>query len=1103
MGGSSSAKGRGKSSGGNKHNGKSGKGKGKKGGKNKGASNNKLSSNARELAEIKALEDRVVIEAPRKGQIYADEVQLPDASDSTSNAVVDQSKVEAQNKASSSSSGPLLTKKFFSDLPISRKTNSGLKDNKFLQMTPIQRAAIPHALAGRDIMGEAKTGSGKTLAFLIPVLEKLYRERWSSLDGLGALIISPTKELAYQIFQVLKQIGKHHDFSAGCLVGGRDFESEQKGITKMNLIVATPGRLLQHLEETSLFQTDNLQILVLDEADRILDLGFKDVMNNILEQLGSANSRQTLLFSATLRPNIHQLANCALSSEKQVLALNGGGNRTTGGTPGAYSAATGDTSLLTQDQQMEKNRLQQHYTILPLNEKITMLFAFLRAHSQKKTIVFFSSCKQVRFFYETFKRLKPGPALFEFHGKMSLTKRLLIFNSYLEKERAACLLSTDVASRGVDFPEVDWVVQVDCPDSVDTYVHRVGRTARFQNFGNSLLMLLPTEKNGFLKKLVNRKIVDTCEGYDECSRSTTGHDSQTSIGARRKQDRLSDDSEGGDDEARTPAENVKRKNQHQHQAVLKQVKMKQSKQIAILPQIRSMLSQLPNVNHLAKKAFQSYCKSYYLQPDKEVFVENLEELPLNEFSQSLGLGVTPELDFEKMVSREGKNNDNTKDDSGRTTTSRNKTSKTKTTSSKKKSKSDGAEAIQEPEDQEAEELLDAPTFEEVTRNSRAKKLKNRDKVLELLESMKKGQDPADGAEDVSSKAAKQGKFAKRVEKRQLLNQKELELAEQNIGGIADDNPDDAVLVKKKKMSTKTRMTAAEQEEKMNNHSDSDDIAANDDSTSRNRQLLTNTGLRSQKLKFDAKGNVKGKTKNGLNQKHVYYGEEDEEQTLLAHTAAELRDEEERGGNVVEEEVGVELDDSHLPASGELSSCKTNSNPDAATSTSSQNQRLIDRQAYLKKLQSRMALTSDFDKKQDQQKRRERFLKKKLIQKRALEEREYGVSSGSEDGGGRGGELQVRLGGASDSEGGGSEVGGGENGGRSDGENGEELHGLQHGSHHQAAAASTTSRSKPAKKRKMNGEPDEHSCRRGKAAIKPANQTLEELEAEAIRRLLEE
>jgi ATP-dependent RNA helicase DDX10/DBP4 len=138
---------------------------------------------------------------------------------------------------------------------------AGLKKAFFVKMTDIQTKSIPISLKNRDVLGAARTGSGKTLAFLVPVLETLYRNKWGPQDGLGALILSPTRELAIQIFDVLRAIGGYHSFSAGLVIGGKNLKDEAERLARMNILVATPGRLLQHMDQTVGFECDNLQIL--------------------------------------------------------------------------------------------------------------------------------------------------------------------------------------------------------------------------------------------------------------------------------------------------------------------------------------------------------------------------------------------------------------------------------------------------------------------------------------------------------------------------------------------------------------------------------------------------------------------------------------------------------------------------------------------------------------------------------------------------------------------------------------------------------------------------------------------------------------------------
>lgn len=153
----------------------------------------------------------------------------------------------------------------FAHLPISRRTLLALKDCGYRQLTTIQKKALPLGLRGNDVLGAARTGSGKTLAFLIPILEHLWRREWTMWDGLGALIISPTRELALQIFQVLRKVGKNHSFSAGLVIGGSDFEEERERIGRMNILIATPGRLLQHMDQSMDFDCSRLEVTTMND----------------------------------------------------------------------------------------------------------------------------------------------------------------------------------------------------------------------------------------------------------------------------------------------------------------------------------------------------------------------------------------------------------------------------------------------------------------------------------------------------------------------------------------------------------------------------------------------------------------------------------------------------------------------------------------------------------------------------------------------------------------------------------------------------------------------------------------------------------------------
>ncbi|WFD43465.1 RNA helicase [Malassezia psittaci] len=450
--------------------------------------------------------------------------------------------------------------KTFAELPISAPTKAGLKRAGFLDMTEIQSKAIPYALRSRDVLGAARTGSGKTLAFLIPVLEMLYRRRWSSADGLGALIVSPTRELAMQIFEVLRQIGGRHTFSAGLVIGGKDLKHEQDRLRKMNILVATPGRLLQHLDQTVGFDCSNLQMLVLDEADRILDMGFANTLNAVLEHLPA--SRQTLLFSATQTRRVKDLARLSLEQPEYIAT-----QETDSETPSSTPA-----------------QLEQFYMVVPLDKKLDMLYSFLRTHTQSKILVFLSSCRQVQYVDEVFRKLRPGLPVMALHGKQKQTRRLKIFQDYTRSKHAA-LFATDIAARGLDFPAIDWVLQVDAPESSDTYIHRVGRTARYQAEGKALLFLLPSETDGVLEKLQAIHVPIT------------------------------------------------------------EIKAKQTKIQSIENQLQSFAFQDSTLKYLAQKAFVSYVRSIHLHKDKQTF--SVTKLPLNEFAAALGLAGAPKIKIVK------------------------------------------------------------------------------------------------------------------------------------------------------------------------------------------------------------------------------------------------------------------------------------------------------------------------------------------------------------------------------------------------------------------------------------------------------------------------
>ncbi|NWX38923.1 DDX10 helicase, partial [Steatornis caripensis] len=447
----------------------------------------------------------------------------------------------------------------FSDFPLSKKTLKGLQEAQYRVVTEIQRQTIGLALQGKDVLGAAKTGSGKTLAFIVPALELLYRHQWTSADGLGVLIISPTRELAYQTFKVLRKVGKNHEFSAGLIIGGKDLKEESERIHHINMLICTPGRLLQHMDETSYFYASDLQMLILDEADRILDMGFADTMNAIIENL--PKKRQTLLFSATQTKSVKDLARLSLKDPQYVWV---------------HEKAKFSTPAT----------LDQNYVVCELHQKVNMLYSFLRSHLKKKSIVFFASCKEVQYLFRVFCKLQPGLPVLALHGKQHQMKRMEVYTGFVRK-KAAVLFATDIAARGLDFPAVNWVIQFDCPEDANTYIHRVGRTARYKEGGEALLVLLPSEEKGMVEQLAQRKVP------------------------------------------------------------VSEIKINPEKLTDIQKRMQAFLAQDQELKDKAQRCFVSYLRSVYLMKNKEVF--DVFKLPLGEYALSLGLAMAPRVRFLQKV----------------------------------------------------------------------------------------------------------------------------------------------------------------------------------------------------------------------------------------------------------------------------------------------------------------------------------------------------------------------------------------------------------------------------------------------------------------------
>jgi len=373
-------------------------------------------------------------------------------------------KAVAPLKGSGNSNSSYFSDKKFSDLELSEGLQKSIKEVLgFEYMTKIQEKSIPHLLKGRDVLGAAKTGSGKTLSFLIPALELLNKVKFAHTKGTGVVIITPTRELAQQIYDVAINLVAYQNRSVALIIGGSNKKFESIKLLKgAAIVVATPGRLLDHLMNTEGFVTHNLLMLVIDEADQILKIGFEEEMNEILKLLPS--DRQTVLFSATQTKKVDDLIRLSMKSPIYVSV---------------------------EDKIATVENLEQGFVVCDSDRRFRLLFTFLRKNMDKKVMVFFSSCSSVKFHSDLLNYVDV-PTL-DIHGKQKQQKRINTYYEFCNLEKGV-LLCTDVAARGLDIPKVDWIVQYDPPDDVREYIHRVGRTCRGADAkGKALLFLLPSE----------------------------------------------------------------------------------------------------------------------------------------------------------------------------------------------------------------------------------------------------------------------------------------------------------------------------------------------------------------------------------------------------------------------------------------------------------------------------------------------------------------------------------------------------------------------------------------------------------------------------------
>ncbi|KAG2755979.1 DEAD-domain-containing protein [Suillus brevipes Sb2] len=361
----------------------------------------------------------------------------------------------------------------FKELGLIDPLLEALDKINFTKPTEIQQQALPHALEGRDIIGVAETGSGKTAAFALPILQKL----WDEPKGLFACILAPTRELAYQIAQQFESLGSAMGVRSLVLVGGMDRMQQAVGLAKRpHIIVATPGRLNDHLQNTKGFSLRSLKFLVMDEADRLLDMDFGPEIDQILKVI--PKERTTYLFSATMTTKVAKLQRASLINPIRVEVSS------------KYQTVS---------------TLLQYYLLVPLVHKDVHLI-YLANHLASNSIMIFTRTVHDAQRLSIMLRSLGFPAV-PLHGQLSQSQRLGALGKFKSGDRKL-LVATDVASRGLDLPSVDIVINFDIPTHSKDYIHRVGRTARAGRSGKSITMVTQydVELIQRIEKVIDKKM---------------------------------------------------------------------------------------------------------------------------------------------------------------------------------------------------------------------------------------------------------------------------------------------------------------------------------------------------------------------------------------------------------------------------------------------------------------------------------------------------------------------------------------------------------------------------------------------------------------------
>jgi len=356
------------------------------------------------------------------------------------------------------------------DLPLDRRLIISLSHLGFTETTEIQANAIPIAVAGKDLLASSKTGSGKTLAFLLPAMQRVLKTRALTKRDPRVLILTPTRELAKQVYSQLRLLVSNTSLKSTLVLGGENFNDQVKALDKdPQFVVGTPGRIVDHLKK-GLLHLNGLELLILDEADRMLDLGFAEQLKAVNEE-ANHRLRQTLLFSATLgHAEVNEFAAELLKAPVRI--------------------------AIGEENQQHSEITQQFYLADNLNQKEKLLFHFIQNKAIKQAIVFTATRKDTERLSEALQ--EKGLSTVALHGDLSQNKRNQIMDSF-SRGKEQVLVTTDIASRGLDLLNVSHVINFDIPKHTEEYIHRIGRTGRAGEKGNAISIVGPKDWLNFKK----------------------------------------------------------------------------------------------------------------------------------------------------------------------------------------------------------------------------------------------------------------------------------------------------------------------------------------------------------------------------------------------------------------------------------------------------------------------------------------------------------------------------------------------------------------------------------------------------------------------------